>query len=759
MKKLKQNFDYLTIIKYLLLFIGYILFNNITTDVSIFSISLFSSSLCFYVNFIPSALLLILSFLIFNKIGLLLAVFSSSIILTVVTLIYKKFKIKPSYEITAFTLVSLCVYIFIGDTVDNIPIDKRIITSLLTTLLTFLTYSAINSLSKKGLKFKPHLEEAFCVFIFVICLGLGICNLLFAEIYFAIAIFSLLLFSFIYRIGIASLISLILAIPLAVYYGNVNYISLFLIYSIFSQCAMPLNRHLSSFLVILSDVVIQLIFNFYGEYNLLYTLPIFIGAVLFSAIPTKPLLTLKENLYSFREKQLTRLSINRNRIMLSNNLYNLSNVFLDISVSLDLLKEKSINENRIKLSFLSEITNSVCKHCENFDKCNNLNNDKYKQKMINIGLAKGKLSLIDFPTELAQICSNPNNLLFGLNKLLTQYADYSKYSKNVLTARELIKDEAVGISALLKEMAFKVGQTLKYQSRLERQLSNNLYKFGFLVDEILIYGEANNVSVSMIVLNKQYNLTSLNNVVNKTLNKDMMLTEKNNLSDDKFFLVFSSAPSFDAVFGIASEKKDTSSISGDTHSIIRISENKFLVALSDGMGSGEKAENISSIALSLIESFYKANLNNSLVLDTVNKLLSFNEEDNFTALDIAVIDLTNQDINFIKYGSPYGFIISKNGIKIVEGNNLPLGILSELRPSTCKTKVENGDIILLITDGVSDAFKDSTKIIDFLRSEPCFNPQTLANNVIKKAVSLSDGKKNDDLTALAIRVFKREKTI
>ena len=66
---------------------------------------------------------------------------------------------------------------------------------------------------------------------------------------------------------------------------------------------------------------------------------------------------------------------------------------------------------------------------------------------------------------------------------------------------------------------------------------------------------------------------------------------------------------------------------------------RFLVALSDGMGSGETANNISSVSLSLIESFYKAGMESSLILDTVNKLMAINAEDTFTALDVSVIDL------------------------------------------------------------------------------------------------------------------------
>jgi stage II sporulation protein E len=143
------------------------------------------------------------------------------------------------------------------------------------------------------------------------------------------------------------------------------------------------------------------------------------------------------------------------------------------------------------------------------------------------------------------------------------------------------------------------------------------------------------------------------------------------------------------------------------------------------------------------------------ILSTVNKLLSINAEDSFTALDVCVIDLNILSVDFIKYGSPYGFIVNNSGVKIVEGNSLPLGILDELKPCVFNAKLNDGDIVLLITDGISDAFGSSSDVIEYLRKAPYKNPQALADDILKKAVEKNNGKKFDDMTALAVRIFKK----
>ena len=90
----------------------------------------------------------------------------------------------------------------------------------------------------------------------------------------------------------------------------------------------------------------------------------------------------------------------------------------------------------------------------------------------------------------------------------------------------------------------------------------------------------------------------------------------------------------------------------------------------------------------------------------------------------------------------------------MQGSSLPLGIIDDLKPSVCSSNLSDGDVILLLTDGVSDAFGSSGDIIDFLRTLPAKNPQTLAEQLLERAINLSNGQKKDDMTALAVRVFK-----
>ena len=200
-------------------------------------------------------------------------------------------------------------------------------------------------------------------------------------------------------------------------------------------------------------------------------------------------------------------------------------------------------------------------------------------------------------------------------------------------------------------------------------------------------------------------------------------------------------------------KKKGEAESGDTHSVIRIDEKRFLAALSDGMGSGPAARRISESALSLLESFYRAGMPGDTVLSTVNKLLTFNREESFACIDLAAVDLDSGRADIVKIGSPLGFIFSEGTIRVLEGEGLPLGMLDELHPTTLSVQLGENDILVFLSDGVTDAFGSSSDLFDYLKTLSPLNPQALADDILHTALRRTDGLARDDMTTLAVRIF------
>ena len=180
-----------------------------------------------------------------------------------------------------------------------------------------------------------------------------------------------------------------------------------------------------------------------------------------------------------------------------------------------------------------------------------------------------------------------------------------------------------------------------------------------------------------------------------------------------------------------------------------------MLALCDGMGSGEKAKKVSNLSISLIENFYKAGFDNDTILSSVNKLLCLNGEENFTAVDLCILDFHNNTSDFIKLGATYGLVKKTQSVEVVESSGLPIGVLEEIRPHITKKMVSEWDNIILMSDGVTDAFGSVQNLQEFVSSLTTINPQTMSEEIIDRAVDLNNGICKDDMTVLVARVFAK----
>ena len=169
------------------------------------------------------------------------------------------------------------------------------------------------------------------------------------------------------------------------------------------------------------------------------------------------------------------------------------------------------------------------------------------------------------------------------------------------------------------------------------------------------------------------------------------------------------------------------------------------------MGSGENAQHLSEVSLNLIENFYKAGFENEIILNSVNKLLTINSEECFSALDICVVDLKKELIDFIKLGAPVGFVKKDNDTEIIESGSLPIGILEEISPVVTKKIITGNEILILVSDGVIESFRGEENLKNYINSLSLLNPQQISEEIINNC------KQNeilDDCTCIALRIFE-----
>ena len=220
-------------------------------------------------------------------------------------------------------------------------------------------------------------------------------------------------------------------------------------------------------------------------------------------------------------------------------------------------------------------------------------------------------------------------------------------------------------------------------------------------------------------------------------------------------LTFSEKPRF--CFEIGSDQRPGSDDGGcgDCYDCVGLEDGRNVIILSDGMGTGRRAAVDSAMATDLFASLICSGLSCEAALRTVNTaLIAKSEDESLATLDIASLDPYSGEISFFKAGAAPCFIKRSGRTAILELPSLPAGILSRIGFSKAGAELREGDTVVMISDGVAaDGSEWITKLIRSWRGDA----QGLAEELTAAALSRRKGKRNDDMTAICVRIHSADR--
>lgn len=713
----------------------------------------------------PSAIIGVLPSLLSRNWTLVLVYALQAVLLVFGFALRKKCKKSQSNPFFPLLFLSLSLAIFVlaspfeayalplGGNFALNPLSQKVLLAAVLFLIAAIFSVGVKTLLRKFLHCKLRGDEIVFTVFSLLLVGVGVCRFLSVNAYMGIAFFFLLLFSYLTKDPSCLLCAFCLSLP--PYLLIQENIAKFFVYGVVVLLFSRSGR-LASGCALLS------VFFTYGYFENMYALPtgLLVQSILsallpvlfFVLIPAPFLRNMENRILFYREKHLSRIAINRNRAAVGEKLFEISAVFREIQATFSSLGTSEA-ESAAKEHIRNRLFEEACKKCPQYPVCARKNPLPQLSALVEVGCLKGKASLLDIPKKLTEYCGYQSDLLYVLNKHLAEYRRYVTETENTATGRALLAGQAQGVSEILKNLALEQSEPLRLYTDKERDLSTALLNAGIVCSEVMVFGEEENFTVSLVTFGK-FDVKKIAAVASHLFQTNMMISERLALCQDKFCCILRKKPQFDAAFGVATVRKSGEIASGDTHSVIKIDERRFMVALADGMGSGEYARKISESTVSLLESFYKAKMPPSIILSTVNKLLTFSKEESFACVDVAVVDLFSGMADVVKIGSPLAFILSGNTVKVLESHSLPLGILDQLKPDVARYELQENDVLLFVSDGVTDAFGSTADLYEALRTIPAHNPQQLADTLVQSAVRLYGGSAKDDTTALAVRIFK-----
>lgn len=212
--------------------------------------------------------------------------------------------------------------------------------------------------------------------------------------------------------------------------------------------------------------------------------------------------------------------------------------------------------------------------------------------------------------------------------------------------------------------------------------------------------------------------------------------------------------------GIATAKKYSSIVSGDSISKVRLGDGKYLLAISDGMGSGPDARKNSKIATSMLERLLNSGFDKNTSINLINSaIINANSEEMYATLDVEIFDLYTAKAEFLKNAACPTYIKRNRNVKEISANSLPAGILNNAKVDCFDIDLQDGDIVVICSDGIieSNTEYDNKElwVKNLLEEIQTDIPERIANIILKESVDNSVGRPRDDMSVIVAKIIKK----
>lgn len=440
--------------------------------------------------------------------------------------------------------------------------------------------------------------------------------------------------------------------------------------------------------------------------------------------------------------------------------YNLSKTFEKISDKKVILDEKDINH------IIEDTGEKMCQNCSMKEFCwKDYLGQTYQSayKMLDLIEKKGQLKLGDIPVPFKKACINSESFACTLGFKLDLFKQNLMWKNRFVESRSLVGQQFEAIAESISKLCTDIEKEFYFNKEDERLIKEALHASGIRTKEIMVLennGRKEEIHIYTSYYKKDMNIKEkIIATISDTLGIKVEI-EKQEYSDTEkhIYFKFKIIKSYGVLAGAAFHAKEE--VSGDVYSFMEVEEGKYLLALADGMGSGTLALEESTATIELLENFMDSGFKNDLAVKIINSVLVLKSDiENYSTMDITLIDEYTGVAEFLKMGAATSFILRNGEVMTIESTSFPIGILNDVDMEVCRKQLKDGDVIIMVTDGMlqggdnllgkEDTFKH------FILEANANNPSYMADYLMKKSRDLLGNEENDDMTIIVARIWQK----
>ena len=409
----------------------------------------------------------------------------------------------------------------------------------------------------------------------------------------------------------------------------------------------------------------------------------------------------------------------------------------------------------------------ACENCSMSDNCWNGSFYNTYQTLLTLFSAcekKGTVSADDLPSVFKDYCVKQDEFAEAVNVTYSSHREKLIWKMRLAESKQIACEQLGAVADMMKALAEEFENKTSFKENLEKILLYELKRTNDNVDRVSVEeGENGEYEVTVYkhgCEGRQACRDKTIDTVSAILGRKMRRLEKECKPDTNGHckLTLCEKCNFKISSAAAMAIKDDEHISGDSYSFMELPKGGYMIALSDGMGSGRAAGEESRTVIELLEQFAEAGFKRELALKMINSVLVMGtDEESFATLDMCYVDLYSGSAEFIKTGAAATFVIRDSKAKAIRSSSLPIGMLKYFDMDRAEFKLKKNDIILMLTDGAAEVI-DRDGMSDIILTELMENnkmkdPKDIADYVLESLKERSGFRIQDDMTVVAARVW------
>ena len=402
---------------------------------------------------------------------------------------------------------------------------------------------------------------------------------------------------------------------------------------------------------------------------------------------------------------------------------------------------------------------TVCRKCPRRYRCWQSEFDQTMDAVNNCMLIlrrEGQLESGQIPAPLREVCRVPDELAAALTAGYVRYQAELGSRRKVSQIRGVVTDQFEGLAMLVEELSGRWESYCCRDSRLEERAQSCLTAQGLDPGEICCSLDRENRLLMDCEINPlklpRLDKTALALEMGELLGRELELPQVRTVGGHAY-LSWQERAVYTVDWGSSQLTETGSKITGDAYRSLTTDTGRFVLILSDGMGTGGNAAVDSAMTSDLLRRLLEAGVGCDAALKIVNSaLLLKSGEETLATADVAAVDLFTGRAEFYKAGAAPTFLVKNGRAGYVQSDSLPAGILEGAAFEKSSLTLREGDRLVLVSDGVTATGADWVK--SQLEAGASSSPQQLAESLAKTARERQQPGREDDITVLVAELVR-----